>query len=219
MLGPKTALVDEVTELLILWPHLASALARDVGVSLDAERVSGGPVTFSLPINADVHAALATLDQEVPALAFWAAGVVSEPAQARTIDAHLRHFPRWHERMLVTAAIDEAAQLAAGLHAAVRQVKLALGLRTADRKLGQFCPMHDDPLRELVAPGDEGQLRYKALDRDGQPVEPVVDWDRRDAAQCRACGASWGPGQYLMLGRLLREADLRRLTIEAEGAA
>lgn len=219
MIGPKTGLVDEVTELLILWPHLAEALARDEGVSADAVRVSGGSGTFALPVNADTLSAAATLAVEVPALATWAAGVVAEPPQGRSIDDHLRHFPRWHERMLVTAAIDEAAQLAAGLHSALREVKLALGLRTADRKLGQFCPLHDAPLRELVAPGDEGALRYKRLDREGQPIEPVVEWERRDAAMCRSCGASWGPGQYLMLGRLLREADLRRLAAEVEQGA
>lgn len=211
MTDAKTAVVAEVTELLILWPHLAEALARDTGVSEAAERVSGGPTAFALPLNADVHAALGTLHHEVPSLALWAAGVVAEPALQRGIDGHLRQFPRWHERMLVTAATAEAGQLAAGLHSMLREVKLALGFRTPDRRLGQWCPMHDAALCELIKPGDEGKLRYTRLSSAGQPVAPAVDWTRTDAAVCRLCGASWGPAQYLMLERLLREADSRRL--------
>jgi hypothetical protein len=220
MAPPQTALVDEITELLILWPHLAAALERDQGAA-DEERVSGDPGTFGLPVNADVLEALRLLSLDVPVLAQWAAGVVAEPHLSRAVDDHLRHFPRWHERMLVTAAIQEAARLAASVHALLRQVKLALGLRTVDRRLGQFCPLHDDPLRELTAPGDEGVLRYRRLDREGQPIAPAVEWRRSDCALCRHCGAAWEPSQYLLLGRLLREADARRLAaeIEARGAA
>jgi hypothetical protein len=220
MAAPQTALVDDVTELLILWPHLAGALERDQGV-IDNDRVSGDAGAFGLPVNADVLEALRLLNLDVPVLAQWAAGVVAEPYVGRNIDDHLRHFPRFHERMLVTAAIQEAARLAASVHAMVRQVKLAVGLRTVDRRLGQFCPLHDDPLRELIAPGDEGELTYRRLDRAGQPIAPTVTWKRSDCALCRHCGAAWEPSQYLLLGRLLREADTRRLAaeIEARGAA
>ncbi len=217
---PQTALVDDVTELLILWPHLAGALERDQG-PIDTERVSGGEGTFGLPVNADVLEAVRILNLDVPTLAQWASGIVAEPHQSRSVDDHLRHFPRFHERMLVTAAIHEAARLAASVHALLRQVKLAVGLRTVDRRLGQFCPLHDHPLRELVAPGDEGELCYRRLDRAGQPIAPTVTWRRSDCALCRHCGAAWEPSQYLLLGRLLREADARRLAaeIEARGAA
>lgn len=220
MAAPQTALVDDVTELLLLWPHLAAALERDQGAISD-ERVSGDTDTFRLPVNADVLDALRTLSVEVPSLASWAAGIIAEPAASREIDAHLRHFPRIHERMLVTAAVTEAAQLAAAVRSLLRQVKVALGLRTLDRRLGQFCPLHDEPLRELIAPGDEGVLRYTRLDRAGQPIAPAVEWCRSDCALCRYCGAAWEPSQYLLLGRLLREADTRRLAAEIEkrGAA
>lgn len=212
-----TALVNDVTELLILQPHLERALERDAGTSTEA-RVSGGTdPAFSLPVNADAFAALITLGSEVPALAYWAAGIVAEAPEVRSINGHLRHMPRWHERMLVTAAIDDAAHLAASLHAILRHVKLALGLRTADRPLGQFCPLHDVPLRELIAPGNEATLRYARLDRDGQPIDVAVEWTRHDAAECRYCGASWAPSQYLMLGRMMREADARRLQAQIEG--
>lgn len=220
MAAPQTALVDDVTELLILWPHLAAALERDQGAA-ESEKVSGDAGTFGLPVNADVLDALRTLGEEVPAIASWAAGVIAESPASRTTDQHIRHFPRMHERMLVTAAVQEAAHLAVAVHGLLRQVKVAIGLRTADRRLGQFCPLHDDPLRELIAPGDEGVLRYRRLDRAGQPIAPVVEWRRSDCALCRHCGAAWEPSQYLLLGRLLRDADTRRLAadIERRGSA
>jgi hypothetical protein len=218
--APKTAFADDITELLILWPHLTVALERDQGVIAE-ERVSGDPGTFGLPVNADVLEALRLLHLDVPTLAQWAAGVVAEPHLGRAIDEHLRHFPRFHERMLVTAAVAEAGRLAASVHTLLRRVKLAVGLRTVDRRLGQYCPLHDDPLRELVAPGAEGELSYRRLDRAGQPIAPTVTWTHTDCALCRQCGAAWAPGQYLLLGKLLLEADKRRLAaeIEARGGA
>lgn len=213
--APQTALADDITELLILWPHLAQALARDAGTP-EGERVSGDAGVFGLPLNADVLQAMTVLDDEVPHLARWAAAVVAEqPLADQALVTQLRHFPRLHERMLVTAAVQEAAQLAAGVRAMLRRVKLALGLRTRDRPLGHFCPLHDDALCELVAPGDEGALVYQRLDRQGQPIAPTVEWVRSDRALCRHCGASWAPSQYLLLGRLLREADTRRVAAES----
>lgn len=214
---PQTALVDEVTELLILWPHLAAALERDAGSAQD-ERVSGGG-GFGLPVNADVLHALHLLETDLPDLAAWAAEIVAEAPVKRGVEGHLRHLPRLHERMLVTAAVPEAAHLAARLHALLRLVKIAVGLRTADRPLGQPCPLHDDPLTQLLIPGDEGVLRYRRLDRDGQPVAPAVEWMRSDCTLCRHCEAAWAPSQYLLLGRLLREAESRRTALSAVARA
>lgn len=219
MHGPNTALARDVAEMLILWPHLDAALERDTGQS-ESGRISGGGAELGLPVNADVMLALVTLEREVPRMATWAAGVVAEPVIDRGIAGHLQQLPRFHERMLVTAAVDEAAQLAAGVHAFSRGVKLAVGLRTPDVPLGQYCPLHDAPLRELVAPGAEGHLRYSCLDRTGQPVAPIVEWVRESAVACRHCRAAWSPVQYLMLSRLLREADTRRMAVNVdEGAA
>lgn len=219
MNGPNTAVARSIAEMLILWPHLDAALERDTGQP-EGGRISGGRAELGLPVNADVMLALATLEREVPKMAAWAAGVVAEPVIERSIIGHLQQLPRLHERMLVTAAVDEAARLAAGVHAFTRGVKLAVGLRTPDVPLGQYCPLHDDPLRELVAPGSEGYLRYTRLDREGQPVAPIVEWVRDTAVICRQCRAAWAPTQYLMLGRLLREADTRRTAVNIdEGAA
>jgi hypothetical protein len=212
-------LVDDVTELLILCPHLGPALERDQGAA-DEERVTGS-TTAGLPVNADVLEAIRILDADLLPLGVWAAGVVAERAPARDAETTLQHLPRLHERMLVTAAVAEAGQLAAGVHRILRRVKLALGLRTVDLSLGQFCPLHDDPLSELVAPGDEGTLTYRRLDQAGRPVAPTVTWRRSNSALCRRCGASWAPAQYLLLGKLLRDADARRLAATAgdQGAA
>lgn len=209
MTGGRSTLADDVDELTVLAPALRGALGRDQGAA-EGERVSTSRA-FGLPVNADVLRALDVL-ASVPSIAWWAANVVGEPHNAaRGLLDHLRHFPRQHERMLVTAAAEQAAQLAGSLNRLLREVKLALGLRTVDRRLGHFCPLHDAPLVELVAPGDVGTLRYARLDRQGRPVGPSVSWVHTDAVLCRSCGASWTPDRYVLLGRMLRQADARRL--------
>lgn len=210
----RTPLEDDVAELLILIPHLAYALERDAGSATD-ERVSGSSVA-GLPINADVLVVAVAVAAEVPVLTAWACRVVAEQALTSVeVATQLRHLPRLHERMLATAATEQAARLALALARLRRRVKFALGLRTADRRLGQYCPLHDDPLRELVAPGGEAYLRYRALDAAGRPIAPVVDWQRPECTLCRHCGATWVSAQYLLLGRLLRQADARRVAAQA----
>jgi hypothetical protein len=210
MAEPRTAFTDDTTELGILWPHLVEALERDAGVP-QGGRVSGAATELGLPVNADAMIALQAIAEGLPRIAAWAAGVVAEQPVTRTVDGHLRHLPRLHERMLVTAAAAEAGQLADAVHALLRTAKLAVGLRLPDRRLGQFCPLHDDVLTELIAPGDEGILRYRYLDHAGQPIAPAVEWQRHDAALCRHCRAAWTPDLYLLLRRLLAEADNRRI--------
>lgn len=208
-------LADDAAELLMLYPHLGPALERDQGAA-DEERVSGSGA-LRLPVNADVLEALRLVAGELVPLIRWAAGVIGEPLPGRGhVDIAIRHLPRIHERMLVTAASIEADALAAGVRRTLRRIQLALGLRTLDRHLGQFCPLHDDPLSELIVPGDEGILSYRRVNLAGQPIAPTVEWRRSDCALCRHCRAAWQPGQYLLLGKLLREADSRRLAANAE---
>lgn len=202
-----TELTMIIDELLILVPHLADALAKDEGGTAEAERVTGGAdPAFGLPVNADVFGAMRTLDHEVPIMARWATKVIAEPYRARSAEGHLRHFPRWHERMLVTAAHDDADRLVVTVRALLSGVRLALGLRTPDRRLGQYCPLHDDPLQELVIPGEQTRLRITSGRVAG--VDRIV----RDEAVCKTCAASWTPGDMMLLRRQLREADNRRVT-------
>lgn len=215
-----TELVSDITELLILWPHLAPALERDAGTSAE-QAVSGrADPAFRLPVNADVLNAVTYLTGEVPTIAQWAAEVCGERPRVRSIESHLWHMTRWHERMLVTAAVDQAAQLAAAVRSMVRTVKMALGLRTADVGLGQYCPLHDDDLSELVRPGNDATLRYARLDAAGQPIEVRVEWSQHTGAACRKCRATWVTGPDLLtLRRQLRAADQRRTEAARKGAA
>lgn len=208
-----TALVDDVSELLILLPALDDAMERDGGAA-EGEPVSGGPAALRLPVNADVLGASMMLAQQVPALAVWAADVLGEPGRRRSVEGHLRHVARWHERMLVTAARADAARLVDVVADLLRRVKLALGLRLPDRRLGQFCPLHDAPLCELIKPGAVATLTWR-LDpgRPGGPaLVPTVEWLLRDVVVCHGCNAVWTPGDYLAVGRLMRQADIRRVT-------
>jgi hypothetical protein len=172
MAAPQTALVDDVTELLILWPHLTAALERDQGAA-GSEKVSGDPGTFGLPVNADVLEALRLLTWTCryspsgrPASSPNRTSAGPSTTTYATSPASMSAC--WSPRR------SRGGTLAVSVHAMLRQVKLAVGLRTVDRRLGQFCPLHDDPLRELIAPGDEGVLRYRP--RSGRPA---------DRARCR----------------------------------
>lgn len=172
-------LEEHIAELLLLTPALRAALARD-HTPETGNRVTVGGITLSLPVNADVHRALA----EIPigylysyTAQFWHAVTTGNEAAAKRIS---RDVDYWR-----------------------RLAKRALGLLHYDRRLGQPCPQHDDPLTELVALGDEGWLRS---DRHGL----YVDWTRDQRVWCRHCGSVWGPREMLLLGRLLRWADERR---------
>ena len=79
----------------------------------------------------------------------------------------------------------------------MRLAKRALGLRTPDIPLGLDCPHHEEAAG-LVAAGSEGFLRRA---RDGL----VVEWEHAARVFCPLCGASWGPGEWLLLGQMLKE--------------
>jgi hypothetical protein len=204
----RLQLADHLAELTVLMPALRAALERDQGTS-DQERVSAGG-GLQLPVNADVMRALHLVDEQLPEIAQRAADVAGEAFVARSVSSSLLHLGRLHERLLVLAAAAEAQQLARRVAGLLREVRLAIGLQMRDRPVGQLCPMHDVDLVELVVPGDVGHLQYERVDSDGVPVAPRVSWVHTDAVVCRVCRASWVPAQYLLLGRMLAEADLRR---------
>ncbi|MEO3928845.1 transposase [Micromonosporaceae bacterium B7E4] len=85
---------------------------------------------------------------------------------------------------MARGAVQEADRLAGRVHDWLGTVKAVLGLKVPDRKLPEFCPVHDDPLTQLVTPGAEGWI---IPGRDG----PTVRWRRTEAVLCRHCGTSW----------------------------
>lgn len=196
----------DLDELGLLWPALADALERDHRPD-NGDKVSSSGGSIGLPVNLDVLKAVAVLAGEIPATAWWCCQILGEPHNAqRDIPDHLRHFPRMHERLRATNAASDAASLANTIRRWRDAAKTAIGLRIPDRRLPQFCPTHDDPLSQLVTPGDEGWL---TATRGGY----TVTWRHTEAVLCRHCGTTWTPGQYLLLGRLLKDADRRRLAM------
>jgi len=196
-----------VAELTQLWPALAGALQRDEGVNTQ-ERVTTSNTEVALPVNADVLATIAALHGEIPATARWACQQLAEPHMDRQPVDHLRHMTRWHDRLNNTNAADSAQQLAHNTRRWLHMTRRAIGLSVPHRPLGQYCPVHDEPLTELVTPGDEGWIT-------GGPTGTTLTWRHTEAVQCPHCGTSWTPGQYLLLGRMLRDADHRRMNIAA----
>lgn len=207
-------LAEHVDELVLYWPALTDALDRDQGGAASATAVATSSPVLSAPVNLDVLRATSTMEQEVPTTAAWCASVVAEQSAARPVAGHLPHFPRWHARMVATAAVRGAERLAITVAAWRSLCKRAIGLLVADRPLGEYCPRHDQPLTELVAPGDEGWLTLRA----GEPG-PTVSWIHVHAVVCRRCGSRWAPSQYLWLGRLIRDAARRRAQPDRAEAA
>lgn len=190
----RDRLAEAVDELDLIWPALLEATERDRGTS-SGERVATSPI-LTVPVNVDVLAALDVLATDLGGLGdlYRLAGCYDDLASGGREAA---------ARRLVAAV--------RGCRATARR---AIGLSVPDRPLGQYCPRHDEPLTELVAPGDQGQLCYRGRDERGHPVGLSVVWHHQDVVACpwRPCGARWTPSQQMFLARLLREADARRVT-------
>ncbi len=209
----------EVCETLdVLLPALGEAVARDQGAA-DEERVSASSVVPSLPVNTDVLAAVREVRDRLPALRYAAQVALGEKRPLGTPEGALRHIPVLHERLRGRGLVHVAENLAQGTEAVLRLVQLALGLRTLDKPLGEPCPVHDEAIVGLVTPGDIGYLEYDHLDAQGRPVQPRVRWIHTEAVLCRHCGTSWSPGQYVLLGRRIKEAAARRRAAREGDAA
>lgn len=209
--------VDDTAELLaILWPALDDALARDQGAT-DGDKVSAAGIVPAAPVNADVLSTMTAVGVELRLTAAWAASVIGGAYVDREPVDQFRHAPCWHHQMMATGATLDAEALAGTLARWLRAVKLALRLAEPDRRLGQYCPRHDAPLVELVAPGADAAITWTRI-VGGRPLDPRVDWRRTVGVFCRHCEALWQPGEYLALERELRIADARRL-VAGEAAA
>jgi hypothetical protein len=191
------SLGEAVAELQALMPALADALERDAGVS-EQERVSGS-TGMSLPVNADVMAAIRTLETTLMGSIAYAAGQLNEPPPGYPVVRALEHVQRLYDKLSITDRRGSAARLSVTVQMALRRVKQALGLLLPDRFIGEVCPCCDEMI-ELVIPGDEGFI----------VPGPRVDWVRRDYVMCRCCGTTWVASQYVLLERQIREAYDRR---------
>lgn len=201
MATPADLVRDGCAELAELCPVLPAALARDTGGD-GGLPAAWGAITV---VNADVLAAIITLEDDVPAAVRTACYVISEPWHHRDLQGCLRQLPRLAGRMHDLGLVSDEKYLGWQAGGWLRMVKRALGLRRPDTPIGYDCPheqaypeMHHDGCA-LLAAGDEGFLRH---DHGG----PRVEWVHTPRIYCAGCGASWTPGQWPHLGRLLQAA-------------
>lgn len=193
-----------IAELAALWPALAAALERDTARGETTPGTIWGAITV---VNPDVLAAILTLDQDVPAAVRWACDDISERWRPRPLNGCLHQVPRLAARMHALGHISAEQDLTWQAGGWLRMVKRALGLRRPDITIGFACPyaqarpQDHDAAPLLYAAGAEGFLRP---DRDGLRVE----WVTSGLIYCAgpACTAEWGPAQWPLLGRLLKQA-------------
>jgi hypothetical protein len=213
---------DTIDELLVLWPALPAALPRDAGTS-SGERVTQSENVHSIPLNPDVATVITDLQREIPHWAAWAAETAGEaPNPSRDIPTHLAHLRRLHDRLNGSGRTRDAARLHDTAQRWRTDARRALGLNEPDRPIGtdHYCPRHDEPLTPLVMPGRHGNLCYARIDPAGRPVDATVEWSRLEVVLCRHCDAKWTPERYMLLGRLIRQANRDRAArVEAGDAA
>lgn len=195
-----------VAELAQLWPALAAALARDTAVP-DGPAASPAWTAVAV-VNPDVLAAIILLDTDVPATVRAACHDISEPWRHRDLPGCLRQIPRLAGRMRDLGHINAEQALTWDALSWLRLVKRALGLRKPDMPVGYACPWADTRPEAhtagcgLFVVGREGFLRSGAEGAWVQWVDSGLIYCVSDT-----CGASWGPAQWPLLGRLLRQVD------------
>jgi hypothetical protein len=191
-------IADTAAELADLWPALAAALERDTVTDTGTTHSWAAAVV----VNADVLAAMLTIDQEIPQAARLACEAVGEPWQHRDLDACLLALPRLADRLHNLGMLAGERHLCAQCAGWLRLVKRALGLRRPDVPVGYACPRTDTFPEDhadgcaLIWAGDEGFLRQF---QGGLRVE----WVLQDRIYCAGCGAAWGYREWHHLGMLL----------------
>lgn len=211
---------DAVDELLVLWPALPTALPRDAGTS-DSERVTVSENVHTVPLNVDVAAVITDLGRAIPEWVAWAAQAAGEGLTVFAgIPGHLKRIPALHDRLSGLERTRDAERLHNTTLGWLGACRRALGLDRPDRPTGLHCPRHDEPLTHLVQPGDHGHLRYAKLDSHSHPIDPQIAWSRIEIILCPHCESTWTPDRYMLLGRLIRQADRERTeTEETDDAA
>lgn len=196
-------IADSISELSELWPALAAALGRDTGAAGPGTRA----FTAAAVVNADVLTAMVTLDRDVPAVTRAACQAISEPWQPRDLQGCLRQLPRLAGRMHDLGLAAASKRLAGDIRSWLLVTKRALGLRKPDIPIGYACPWADSRPENhpetvmLICAGDEGFLRPG-------PGGTRVEWVAVGQIYCPSpgCGATWGPSQWPLLGRMLATA-------------
>jgi hypothetical protein len=207
-----TELQEAVEELLVLWPALPTALPRDAGVQ-SGERVAVSENVHTVPLNVDVAAVITDLTWQIPDWTRWA-GTNAGVSVVADITQQLRQLPAIHHRLVELGRTRDAERLATTVHAWLTACRRALGLNRPDRPIGEMCPRHDEPLQPLVQPGDHGHLRYAKLDQHGHPIDAYIDWSHIEIVLCRHCDSTWTPERYILLGRLIRQANRDRNRVQ-----
>ncbi len=197
---------DDIHDLIRLWDDLPAAILRIQGGPAEVVTGGAGPAP-SPPLDVTAAETLTLLVEDVYAWSTAAERTLAEGPTNRTARQRLVHLPRQHDRLAATNEPDLAARLTAHASRWLADARRLIGLSHPDRRLGQYCPLHDDHLVELVAPGDQGHLSHT-----GQ----TISWYHVDAVTCRACRTTWTPPRYLDLRGLLERADERRLAAAAE---
>jgi hypothetical protein len=205
---------ETTAQLAALWPALAAALQRDTTA---ADGPGASTWTAAAIVNADVLAAMITLDQEIPAACCAACGLLGERWQPRDTAASLRAIPRFASRMDTTGHFREVSVLGRQAAGWLRQTKRALGLRKPDIPLlGYACPYAaDQPEKHqetdmLFMAGAEGFLREGPT---GLHVVEVAQ--ERIYCGSEDCGAAWGKLQWPILRRMAEQHAASPATIGA----
>ncbi|MBC6458404.1 hypothetical protein [Actinomadura sp. HBU206391] len=211
--------VDQaVSELLTLWPQLASALERDQGGPAN-ERVTTTANVHTIPVNGDVLAAVQELDRDAWPAVWKARDVLGEPGGRISIEETIRSTGVLFRRLVGREKPQDAKRLAHEVFRWHRLVRTAIGLSRRAQPLrgdrGEIrCPLHDDPVTTLRQRGDEGTLHdRRASER--------ITWRSGEGVYCpdRECRARWTPAEYGLLGRLVEAAEERRKAERARMSA
>lgn len=191
-------------QLLILYPRLTEALAKDQS---QTDGRATGSVVPSLPVNTDVLESIRKLSTAIP-----------------TVDAAMRTALQYHRDELtptrpVTACLtyagalwrrldahdelhDHATEYARTVRTWLRTARLALGLATPPKPIKQECPFCDGDLHLC---GDEAQLH------EPDDVEAIT-WERGDLIYCPGCQREWPAPLWDVLGQLIVAEAKRKLT-------
>jgi len=203
-------LEEAAGQLLILYPRLTEALAKDQG---NTDGRSGGSVVPSIPVNPDVLDSIRDLATAIPqtdaamrtALRFDR----DEITPTRPVKDCLTYADALWRRLHAHEELkDQATDYARKMRSWLRTARLALGLATHPADIGHHCPFCDGDLQLC---GDEAQLH------EPDDIEAIT-WARGDLIYCPKCQREWPAPLWDTLGKLIEAEAERRKKAEAEAA-